>query len=165
MAIDVCLIFNVGRRLFFNVFPFPVCKAELIGYWLENRRGAPNCLVRLFLKPQSTYIYRVPQFMSPRQNWDSPIPSLATECATYPGTKGRAFSPASEGLGKSQFRRLEKSPALCLLCVWNHRSANILAHRWPPPPIGIADQTLCANNSFFLFGPPFLLAQGASVRQ
>ena len=55
--------------------------------------------------------------MSPCQNWDSPTPSLATECATYPGTKGRAFSPASEGLGKSQFRRLEKSPALCLLCV------------------------------------------------
>jgi hypothetical protein len=24
--------------------------------------------------PQSTYIYRVPQCMSPRQNWDSPQP-------------------------------------------------------------------------------------------
>jgi hypothetical protein len=54
MAIDICIIFNVGRRLFFNVFPFPVCKAQLIGDWLANRRGAPNCLVRLFLKPQST---------------------------------------------------------------------------------------------------------------
>jgi len=55
--------------------------------------------------------------MSPRQYWDSPTPSLATEGATYPGTKGRAFSPASEGLGKSQFRRLEKKfstlPTLC----------------------------------------------------
>ncbi len=30
-----------------------------------------------------------------------------------------------------------------------HRSANILAHRCSPPPIGNADQTLCANNFFF----------------
>ncbi len=26
--------------------------------------------------------------MSPRWNWDSPIPSLASECAPLPGTKG-----------------------------------------------------------------------------
>jgi hypothetical protein len=53
--------------------------------------------------------------MSPRRNWDSPTPYLARECA--PGTKGwGAFSPAGEGLGESQFRRLEKSLALCLLC-------------------------------------------------
>ncbi len=32
-----------------------------------------------------------------------------------PGTKGEgAHSPAGEGLGESQFRRLEKSLALCL---------------------------------------------------
>jgi len=34
--------------------------------------------------PQSTYMYRVPQCMSPRQNWDSPNPSLASECAPHP---------------------------------------------------------------------------------
>jgi hypothetical protein len=28
--------FIYGRRLFFEVFPFPVCKAEFIGNWLEN---------------------------------------------------------------------------------------------------------------------------------
>jgi hypothetical protein len=100
MAIDVCLIFIVGRRLFFNAFPFPACKAQLIGDWLENRRAAPNCLVRLFLKPQSTYIYRVPQVMSLRRNWDSPTPS---QCATPPGTKGGAFSCAGEGLGLVPF--------------------------------------------------------------
>jgi hypothetical protein len=40
VAIDVYLIFNVAA-----VFssPFPVCKAQFIDNWLENRRGAPNC--------------------------------------------------------------------------------------------------------------------------
>jgi hypothetical protein len=33
-----------------------------------------------------------------------------------PQNRGGAHSPASEGLGESQFRRLEKSLALCLLC-------------------------------------------------
>jgi hypothetical protein len=46
----------------------------------------------------------------------------------------------------------------------------ILAHRCPPPLIGHTDLTLCANNiklcfaDFFMFGPPLLLAQDASVR-
>ncbi len=57
--------------------------------------------------------------MSPRRNWDSHTPSLASECAPPPGTKdgGLAHSPADEGLGESQFRRLEKKlitlPILC----------------------------------------------------
>jgi hypothetical protein len=34
----LCMLSKCGRRLFFNVFPFPVCKAQLIGDWLENRR-------------------------------------------------------------------------------------------------------------------------------
>jgi hypothetical protein len=42
-----------------------------------------------------------------RWNWDSPIPSLASECAPPPGTKG-AHLPAGGGLGESQFRRLEE---------------------------------------------------------
>ncbi len=33
-------------------------------------------------------IYRVPQCKYPRRNWDSPTPSLASECAPPPGTKG-----------------------------------------------------------------------------
>jgi hypothetical protein len=46
---DRCLfIFKCGRRLFFSVFPFPVCKAQLIGDWYENRQGAQNCSVPLF---------------------------------------------------------------------------------------------------------------------
>jgi hypothetical protein len=46
--------------------------------------------------------------MSLRWNWDSPTPSLASECAPLPRSKGeRARSPADEG----------KSLALCLLCA------------------------------------------------
>jgi hypothetical protein len=47
-----------------------------------------------------------------------PSPSFASECVPPPGTKGGgAHSPAGKGLGESQFRRLEKGLALCLLCV------------------------------------------------
>jgi hypothetical protein len=48
--------------------------------------------------------------MSPRRNWDSPTPSLASECAPPPEPKGGgvAHSRAGEGLGESQFQRLEK---------------------------------------------------------
>jgi hypothetical protein len=47
--------------------------------------------------------------MSPRRNWDSPNPSLTSEFAHPPRTGGRgAHSPAGEGLGESQFRRLKK---------------------------------------------------------
>ncbi len=46
--------------------------------------------------------------MSPRRNWDSPNPSLASECALTLTKGWGAHSPAREGLGESQFRRLEK---------------------------------------------------------
>jgi hypothetical protein len=56
--------------------------------------------------------------MSPRWNWDSPTPLAAGECALPPPrTKGwAAHSPAAKGVGESQFQRLEKRLALCLLC-------------------------------------------------
>jgi hypothetical protein len=44
VVIDVCLFF---RRLLCNVFPFPVCKAQLIGDWYENKGGAPNTSIFL----------------------------------------------------------------------------------------------------------------------
>jgi hypothetical protein len=68
---------------------------------------------------QSTYIYRAPaQCMSPRWNWDSPTPLAASECALPPGPKGGgAQSPAAKGVGESQFQRMEKRLALCLLCA------------------------------------------------
>jgi hypothetical protein len=69
---------------------------------------------------QSTYIYRAPQCMSLRWNWDSPTPLAASERALPPGPKGGggAHSPAAKGVGESQFQRLEKRLALCLLCGW-----------------------------------------------
>jgi hypothetical protein len=42
--------FLCGRRLFCNVFPFPVCKAQLIGDWYENKRGAPNTIIFLIFR-------------------------------------------------------------------------------------------------------------------
>jgi hypothetical protein len=56
------------------------------------------------------YVYiKILQCMSARQDWDSPNPSLASECAPPARAGGGgAHSPAGEGLGESQFRRLEK---------------------------------------------------------
>jgi hypothetical protein len=33
-----------------NIFPFPACKAQLIGEWYENRRGAPNPIIFLIIR-------------------------------------------------------------------------------------------------------------------
>jgi hypothetical protein len=58
--------------------------------------------------------------MSPRRNLDSPTLSLASDCAPPPESNrkgGGARSPGGEGVGESQFQRLEKSLALCLLCA------------------------------------------------
>ncbi len=64
----------------------------------------------VYLKSTTVYV--------PRRNWDSPNPFLASECAPPPRIGGRgAHSPAVEGVGESQFRRLEKKfstlPTLC----------------------------------------------------
>ncbi len=54
------------------------------------------------LTAQSTTVY------VPSSDWDSPTPSPASECAPS-GTKGGgAHSPAGEGVGEAQLRRLEK---------------------------------------------------------
>ena len=65
--------------------------------------------------------------MSPRWNWDSPTPLAASECALPPGPKGGgAHSPAAKGVGESQFQRLEKRLALCLLCGFSFSIDKIL---------------------------------------
>ena len=33
-----------------TVFPFPVCNAQLIGDWYENRRGAPSTIILLIIR-------------------------------------------------------------------------------------------------------------------
>jgi hypothetical protein len=66
---------------------------------------------------QSTYIYRAPQCMSPRWNWDSPTPLAASKCALPPDHRvGGHTRLLLKGWGESQFQRLEKRLALCLLC-------------------------------------------------
>jgi hypothetical protein len=70
-----------------------------------------------YLHIKSTTVY-VPG-LSPRRNWDSPTPSLASECAPPLGSKGGgARSPAGGGGGGSpNSDDWRKSLALCLLCA------------------------------------------------
>ncbi len=69
--------------------------------------------------------------MSPRRNWDFPTPFLASECAPPPEPKGGGeHSPAGEGWGESQFRRLEKGLALCLLCDSHGIGIQPITQRW-----------------------------------
>jgi hypothetical protein len=46
-VIDVCLFF-MGPSSFLQRISFPVCKAQLIGDWYENRRGAQNTISSLY---------------------------------------------------------------------------------------------------------------------
>ncbi len=56
--------------------------------------------------------------MSPRWNWDSPTPLAASECALPPDQRvGGHTRLQLKGWGESQFQRLEKRLALCLLCA------------------------------------------------
>ncbi len=63
------------------------------------------------------HIYRVPQCMSPRRNWDSPTPSRVSECAPPPVTKGGAPRHTRlRGRGRPNYDDWRKSIALCVLC-------------------------------------------------
>jgi hypothetical protein len=55
--------------------------------------------------------------MSPRQNLDSPTPSLVSECAPPPGTKGGGQTRLRvRGWGSPNSDDRRKSLALCQLC-------------------------------------------------
>ncbi len=54
--------------------------------------------------------------MSPRRNWDSPTPSLASECAPPPGSRGGHARLRVGGWGSPNSDDWRKSLALCLLC-------------------------------------------------
>jgi hypothetical protein len=55
--------------------------------------------------------------MSPRRNWDSPNPSLASECAPPTRTGGWGHTRLRvRGWGSPNPDDLRKSFALCLLC-------------------------------------------------
>ncbi len=58
--------------------------------------------------------------MSPRWNWDSPTPSLASECAPPPEQKGGPTRVRVRGWGSPNSDDWRKSVALWLLCdVYN----------------------------------------------
>ncbi len=100
-----------------------------LSLWLIQHFVRPDIIFRAEFKPgrgnvwtalltPDAWQYRAPQCMSPRWNWDSPTPLPASDCAFPPGPKGGgAHSPAAKGVGESQFQRLEKRLALCLLCA------------------------------------------------
>jgi hypothetical protein len=92
-------------------------------YFIGHLRKTSTIHLRGQWSPSHTkYIYiKSTTVYDPRQNWDSPNPSLASECPS-PRNRGRgeggeARLPADEGFGESQFRRLEKKlctlPTLC----------------------------------------------------
>jgi hypothetical protein len=60
-----------------------------------NQQAHNYCIVSS--DAQSTYIYRAPQCMSPRWNWDSPTPLAASECALPPVPKGGGGGAHSPG--------------------------------------------------------------------
>ncbi len=61
----------------------------------------------------------IPQCLFPRRNWDPPTPSPLSECVPLPyqPKEGGTHSPADEGVGESQFGRLEKKLSI-LSTLW-----------------------------------------------
>jgi hypothetical protein len=75
--------------------------------------SAHDC--RYTFEPQSTYIPRVPQCLSPRPISDPSPPTPASECVP-PEPKGEwTHSPAGEGVGSPNSDYWRKSLLLCLL--------------------------------------------------
>jgi hypothetical protein len=69
--------------------------------------------------------------MSPRRNWDSPNPSLASECAPPPTTGGWGHTRQGvRGWGSPNTDVLRKSLALCLLCGHTVQRSLYLLYRY-----------------------------------
>ncbi len=77
---------------------------------MENRTFFQNCPRTKYI-----YIYRVPQCMSPRLNWDSPTPSPPSECA--PPRVSHNTRLRVRGWESPNCDNVGKSSAPCLLCV------------------------------------------------
>ncbi len=56
--------------------------------WATLHSTELSCILLSYPKSQSTYIYRAPQCMSPRWNWDSHHPLCRKRVCPPPGTKG-----------------------------------------------------------------------------
>jgi hypothetical protein len=142
-----------------------------IGEAHRNVRSAKRRCKTCYMIP------RVPQCLSPRFG-TPPTPSPAS--VSPPGIKRGVHTRLQVKGLRGPIRTTGENAwhiiLILILLAWGTserqyigaggpRCTNIMAHRCPPSPIGYADQAQCANNIFFLFGPPLLLAQGASVRQ
>ncbi len=88
-------------------------------YWYSVTALTEDVLKAHLRCPQSTFIHRIPQYIFPRRNWDPPHPLSHKWVCPSPRnqTGGGAHSPAGEGVGESQFLRLEKKlSTLSTLC-------------------------------------------------
>ncbi len=87
-----------------------------------------NCFVGYHSITKYVYIKEYhSECMSPRRNWDSPNPSLASECAPPPqnrGWGGHTHSLRVRGWGSHNSDDWRKSLALCLLCGYDLASSN-----------------------------------------
>ncbi len=89
-----------------------------------------------------------------------------------PRTGGGAHSPAGEGLGESQFRRREKSLALCILCGFNYSMHIHLRNQLGSHPCVaglVATNNVChlvhyhSDQHFQLGSTPFFLLLGLLI--
>jgi hypothetical protein len=65
-------------KIFFTKYVFTVFPVPPIFY---NLLGTVTSSYKVYVYVYVYIVYRVPQCMSPRRNWDSPTPSPACECA------------------------------------------------------------------------------------
>ncbi len=88
----------------------------------RRKHAASEYATHLQVRAQSTNIYRVPQSISPRRNWDSPTPSLASECAPSPEQKGGGHTRLRvSGWGSPNSDDWKKLCTHCLLCGYEIR--------------------------------------------
>ncbi len=78
--------------------------------------------------PQSTYMPRVPQCMSPRPNWDPPTP--LPQASLPPGTKGGDTLTSRSGGGGPDSDDWRKSLAQCLLCCFDIQASGSVTDVW-----------------------------------
>ncbi len=126
---DRCLFFFLwSRRLFCNIFPFPVCKAKLIGDWYENRQGALNPIIFLTIRQ---YYWRT----------DAP-------CANSNGGPSTKINP----------RNLIGPPCLVRIAYWRRGTSvrQYIGAPIHPAPIVLAHRGPCSitNDTPNTFGAP-----------
>ncbi len=94
-------------------------EGDLSGLNNQETRSQQHKLTTFEQVGHKVLLYRVPQCMSPRRNWDSPNPSSASECAPPPPPNLRVGGHTRlrmRGWGSPYSDDVRKGLALCLLC-------------------------------------------------